>query len=209
MSQRCFTEIFFGGLIIINGGCNQRCVGEWCENISKALRLVRPATRNNLRGTEKKPTKNEVEKAWYSSFRGKTGISLVSQRLLSKEAERYSGNMDLWGPAVWQALHNISIFFEPQLFENFRYGFLCLAYVLPCVICRLHVKRHILIKRELLHTKTDFINFVINLHNTVTKSKYDRSIAIIYPQLSASVFTNDTLVLENLVANHGRSKTTP
>ena len=208
MSVQCFGQIFFAGLIVIEGGCNLMCVSGWFVSTVVALGIMKPA-QEKVHDYDKSPTKVSLEKFWLSSLGQPAGMVGKDEKLLKlkKKAARFSNRMELWGPALWQALHNISIFYDRALFRFFRRVFEWLAFVLPCAICRIHVGRHIKMDKSALLTKQDFMNFVINLHNTVTISKYEPSVGIIYPRIKIGpLFIEEISFLEKLVAEHGRSK---
>jgi len=81
-----------------------------------------------------------------------------------------------WGRCIWYLVHSISKYLPEypgkQLLETFKKFVYCLTVIMPCEICRVHMKEHIkkfpidkyMINRDLVFTWT------VILHNTVNVS---------------------------------------
>lgn len=84
-------------------------------------------------------------------------------------------NPNIWGPHLWNFLHTISFNYPDVATTDVReshYNFFnSLIDILPCDVCRVNYKKKLQNLNLLgsLNTKEDFVDFVINLHNNVSK----------------------------------------
>jgi hypothetical protein len=101
-------------------------------------------------------------------------------------------NSSIWGKHAWHFLHIISFDYPNNPTQSIRekyYNFFdALSEVLPCGICRDNYKKKLQNLNLLgsLNCKQDLINFVINLHNNVSrdlgKKEYKKEDVIKYYQ---------------------------
>lgn len=79
----------------------------------------------------------------------------------------------IWGPGLWLALHSITLNYpddpSPRDKENTRKFFEYVGYNLPCFFCRDNYARHLKEYPIQLDTKTDLVNWLIDIHNDVNK----------------------------------------
>ena len=77
----------------------------------------------------------------------------------------------LWGPHLWYFLHTISFQFpiKPTWTEKKEMTdfLVALQYILPCEHCRFHYKNYLLDYPPTLENQTQFIMWMINLHNNI------------------------------------------
>jgi len=83
---------------------------------------------------------------------------------------------DTWGPYIWASIHYITLGYPSNpsdetksKYKNFMELF---QYVLPCSVCREHLKdnlQKIPITNLVLSNRENFINWGIDLHNEVNK----------------------------------------
>lgn len=84
-------------------------------------------------------------------------------------------NPNIWGPHLWNFLHTISFNYPDVASSTVReshYNFFnSLIDILPCDVCRINYNKKLQNLNLLgsLNTKEDLIDFVINLHNNVSK----------------------------------------
>jgi len=84
-------------------------------------------------------------------------------------------NPNIWGPHLWNFLHTISFNYPDVASSDVReshYNFFnSLIDILPCDVCRINYNKKLQNLNLLgsLNTKEDLIDFVINLHNNVSK----------------------------------------
>ena len=78
-----------------------------------------------------------------------------------------------WGPGLWIFLHSITFNYptkptwtEKKIMNDFLTQ---LQYILPCVTCRTHYKDYILTHKPQLETRSEFVVWMIQLHNTINK----------------------------------------
>jgi hypothetical protein len=99
-------------------------------------------------------------------------------------------NSSIWGPAAWHFLHVISFDYPnnptQEVREKYYNFFDALSYVLPCGVCRdnYRLKLQKLNLLEHLNNKNSLIDFVIKLHNNVSKDlgqeEYKKEDVILY-----------------------------
>lgn len=82
---------------------------------------------------------------------------------------------DLWGPSTWTFLH-LAVLSEPENFDKNRLVFykqlyLLLQELLPCQICRIHLKENMAALKSIdtLKTKRELFDWTTDLHNRVNK----------------------------------------
>lgn len=82
----------------------------------------------------------------------------------------------MWGIHGWKFVHHIALGYPNKPTENdknnYKSFFLLLGNVLPCHICSDHYNEHLLIyplDDKVLSTKTNLINWTIDMHNEVNK----------------------------------------
>jgi hypothetical protein len=77
----------------------------------------------------------------------------------------------LWGPHLWYFLHTISFQFpvNPTWTHKKEMSdfLISLQYILPCEHCQFHYKNYLLDYPPTLENQTQFIMWVINLHNNI------------------------------------------
>jgi hypothetical protein len=86
-------------------------------------------------------------------------------------------NPEIWGAKMWFILHIITFSYpeNPTFLDKRHYNdfFTNLQYVIPCDKCKLHYREH-LENNPLtpnLDKKEDFVNWLIQVHNSVNVSK--------------------------------------
>ena len=82
-------------------------------------------------------------------------------------------NPDVWGPGLWTTLHSITLTYpaapthkDIQEHRNFLHS---LGKVLPCPGCRQDFNKWIASNPPKLHTQEVFVEWMIDLHNSVNK----------------------------------------
>jgi len=118
---------------------------------------------------------------------------------------------EIWGPGVWVFLHTLSLNYpeNPSLEHKKRMldFFNMLGMVLPCEKCQLHFQQHLNNSpiQPALSSRTEFINWLVNLHNSVNKSINKSTIStdemlVLYDKLYKSSTANPfTLLNENYI----------
>ncbi len=84
---------------------------------------------------------------------------------------------DIWGPPFWETLHFVSFSYPLQptaddIRSYFAY-YNSVSNVLPCPLCREHMKAHIKkhpIEYALANGRPGLVRWVIDIHNEVNKS---------------------------------------
>ncbi len=84
---------------------------------------------------------------------------------------------DIWGPPFWETLHFVSFSYPLQptsddIRSYFAY-YNSIGNVLPCPLCRAHLKTHIKkhpIEYALANGRPGLVRWVIDIHNEVNKS---------------------------------------
>lgn len=83
---------------------------------------------------------------------------------------------DTWGPYIWATIHYTTYGYPPYPNEEhkqkYKQFFELFQYVLPCSICREHLKdnlKEVPLTDEILSDKEKLINWSIDLHNAVNK----------------------------------------
>jgi mitochondrial FAD-linked sulfhydryl oxidase len=79
----------------------------------------------------------------------------------------------VWGPGLWLALHSITLNYphyptekEKEEITNF---FILTGKVLPCFYCRDNFRRHLKEYPINVDSKTELVNWLIDIHNDVNK----------------------------------------
>jgi hypothetical protein len=82
----------------------------------------------------------------------------------------------IWGPSLWKSLHYITIAYPDNPTnidkQNMKLFFGSIGQILPCEKCRLNFSRHLVIyplTDEVLSSRFDLVNWLINVHNEVNK----------------------------------------
>jgi len=91
-----------------------------------------------------------------------------------------------WGPAYWQALHDLSCFYSPDRHTEAIDIIRLLPVVLPCRKCRIHVRQNLISLRSTIdsvRSRTDYVNLVISLHNRVSLQVVEVSDVLLHPFL--------------------------
>lgn len=81
-------------------------------------------------------------------------------------------SINIWGPAVWNLFHCISIKVKPEQFKNCSPLIIKIikniAFNLPCPECKEHASKILKnVTHENFKTQNDLINFLFNFHNHV------------------------------------------
>ena len=127
-----------------------------------------------------------------------------------QKAKRKASKLSGWGPVFWQGLHDLSAL--TRLEQNSRRSFtavlVLLPAILPCINCRNHIRNHITSDEFHLRlfsatTRLDYVNYVIDLHNFVTQSKYSATVCKLYVHIDVQCCRKIAL---NYVQDHGRSR---
>ncbi len=101
-----------------------------------------------------------------------------------------------WGPYIWAAIHYVTLGYPTipteeqkqqykQFFESFQY-------VLPCSICRDHLKQNLKmvpLTDEILNDREKVINWGIDLHNEVNKMNGKKTYS--YDEARSIITNND------------------
>lgn len=81
-----------------------------------------------------------------------------------------------WGPGLWIFLHTLSFNYpsnptwtEKKIMNDYLTQ---LQYVLPCIHCRKHYKDYLLNDPPKLESRSEFIVWMIQLHNDVNKRNH-------------------------------------
>ena len=199
------TSIYFTGLILIHGGCNLRCIQQWCVNLLAALDMLPISFHKDL-----DPKANTLHTKWCDLF----NIPSRKRNMFIEKAKKMARSISSWGPMVWQGLHDMSAFYVPRNHTYFRDLILTIPYVLPCIICRMNARRHIRpVADELISecTVIQYMNVVISLHNQVSLDKYATDDAIIYPSLPLmwELSPPSTKKLLEIINHHSRCRGPP
>ena len=80
-------------------------------------------------------------------------------------------NQNIWGPHYWFFLHTISLNYPVKPTqkdkENYKIFFHSLQHVLPCSVCRKHLRRNLKEYPIRLNSKRELVEWLIDLHNEV------------------------------------------
>lgn len=79
---------------------------------------------------------------------------------------------DFWGPPQWQALHSFAITYTPDMAPAFIGYVEALTYILPCPICREHLRQHLanLPLKNYLANRESVFYWTYILHDNVNYS---------------------------------------
>lgn len=84
---------------------------------------------------------------------------------------------EIWGPHAWIFLHSVTFDYpdnpSPHIKEQFKNFFESLQYILPCEMCREHYKHNLKrfpITNNVLKSRKNLIEWLIDIHNNVNKS---------------------------------------
>ena len=79
----------------------------------------------------------------------------------------------IWGPGAWLFLHTITLNYShdptPQEKSDIKEFFRLAGRLLPCFYCRENYARHLKEYPIQVDTKTDLVNWLIDVHNDVNK----------------------------------------
>jgi len=83
---------------------------------------------------------------------------------------------DEWGPYAWKFMHYITLAYPDNPSDidkqNMRAFFSSIGNILPCEKCRLNFLKHtssIPLNENVLSSRFDLVNWLINIHNEVNK----------------------------------------
>ena len=80
-------------------------------------------------------------------------------------------NQNIWGPHYWFFLHTISFNYPVKPTqkdkENYKTFFYSLQHILPCSVCKKHLKRNLREYPIRLNSRKDFVEWLIDIHNEV------------------------------------------
>jgi hypothetical protein len=83
--------------------------------------------------------------------------------------------LDKWGPATWVFLHAVTFTYplEPPdaVKEQYRTLFDSLPFILPCKICRHHLKDNYTLHPIDLNSRRTLSEWLVNIHNKVNLTK--------------------------------------
>ena len=121
-----------------------------------------------------------------------------------------ANNISFWGPIYWQGLHDFSAIFTLNSRNKTRFMtiVLMLPVILPCIKCRNHIRQTVsqpsFYSRLLaLKHRSEFVNYIIDLHNLVTNSKYAPPQRKLHPHVTGNKSGQHIL---SLLHDHGRSR---
>jgi hypothetical protein len=124
------------------------------------------------------------------------------------DARRFGDSPLEWGPVMWQALHDLSVFFDCRgASRPLKTLLQTLPALLPCAKCRKHVAGHLIALAAPIagaNTRMAFVDVVTDFHNRASIEIKGIDAARIYPMLSE---LRPQTLIETLVLlrNHGRS----
>ena len=128
-----------------------------------------------------------------------------------RKVKEMAGSITMWGPMVWQGLHDMSAFYITERHECFMDLLLIIPSVLPCAICRMNARGHMRPFLKILHSRcsvVDYMDVIISLHNEVSLDKYDVDEAVVYPAIpqTLEVLSSSTERLLEMIRNHSRCR---
>jgi hypothetical protein len=185
--------------------------GQSCLSVSLFLSLVNDIISSydtflvsKFSNRVQNPTSKSMRTAWR-----KTGDAILTTDMVLM-AEKTSKKSALWGPIFWQALHNLSAFFDPQRNrKKMLEMFVLLPFVLPCRTCRIHAHESVRRMRNVLvaaRTRGEFVNAVVELHNFITHRIKPVNVRRIYKMpWKKGVHPFTVKIALSLLRNHGRS----
>jgi len=53
------------------------------------------------------------------------------------------GNKQFWGPAIWKTIHSLAVAYTPDQKEQYKAYIYNLVHLLPCRMCRNHLKENL------------------------------------------------------------------
>ena len=127
---------------------------------------------------------------------------------------------DKWGVHGWKFIHHIAIGYPNSPTENdknnYKSFFTLMGTVLPCSICSEHYNENLLIhplNDEVLSSKTNLINWTIDMHNEVNKKHgkkiydYDEALELIINNYNnLNTFNNELSVSQETSTNNKPKK---
>jgi hypothetical protein len=127
---------------------------------------------------------------------------------------------DKWGVHGWKFIHHIALGYPNNPTENdknnYKSFFTLMGTVLPCSICSEHYNENLLIhplNDEVLSSKTNLINWTIDMHNEVNKKHgkkiydYDEALELIINNYNnLNTFNNELSVSQETSTNNKPKK---
>ena len=154
------------GAMATEGGSSCRTVSLWLCNIAHLIRSVDPTALHHFHPPHT-PSLTTLRLRWQRACAGRLTPAILAQ------ARGAVDKPAVWGPVFWQALHNLSAFFDyGHTREGLLQVFHLLPFVLPCRMCRVHAQDNIIRMSHVLHSATtrgEFVNAVVELHNFITR----------------------------------------
>ena len=190
------------GAVAIFGGCNLNCIQMFLVLLYESVYDKSCAARDCFTIKESVSIPNLVR--MWGGLCGATSASIDWG-----DARTCANNISFWGPIYWQGLHDFSAMFTINSSNQKRFTaiVMMLPVILPCIKCRNHISKTVsqpsFYSRLLaLGRRIEFVNYIIDLHNLVTSSKYRPSERRLYPQIIENKPGEQIL---NLLQDHGRS----
>jgi hypothetical protein len=76
---------------------------------------------------------------------------------------------DFWGPSTWDMIHLFAAHYKSNNAVYFKQFISCMAFLLPCKECRLHLQQNLAILPVDTRSKSDLFFWTYNLHDVVNK----------------------------------------
>lgn len=109
-------------------------------------------------------------------------------------------NQNIWGPHYWFFLHTVSLNYPvkptQQDKENYKSFFHSLHHILPCSVCKKHLKRNLIEYPIRLNSRKDLVEWLIDIHNEVNaltgkgRMSYNRVIDLYEKRLNMKIDLN-------------------
>ncbi len=191
--KHIFTAIAFA----TKGGASKRCVRNFANLIVELIHIEFPRI---LRISSATNLENFIDDVAYRFWKH------VDWTFVIKNVR----NSSIWGRVFWQALHNLSVFFDgsERKREILLSVFSMLPFVLPCRRCRIHVQANLQVTQPELkkaENRESFMNAVISFHNLVTIQLKPETRRKVYPLVVLKSEINAFKRAAQMVNNHGRS----
>jgi hypothetical protein len=200
--QSYIKDLLIASAILIEGGGDVYSLYTWCKELTAIINNESPETLKPY--PKKTPNRSSLREAWKCVTEGKLN---KSHWIKASSAAHLP---DVWGPIIWQALHNLSAFFE---FSDMTVKRLCamfetLPYILPCSRCRLNlcsIIQDTIASLKQSSRRLEFINHVIYLHNAITIDLKPFKSRKIYRTISCKSGDISFARAIKLIQGHGRS----
>ncbi len=162
----------------IEGGSSCRSVSLWLSDVGHIVRSADSTLMYHFHQPQS-PSPATLRENWTRASAG-----ALTPALLAK-ARGAIGKPAVWGPLFWQALHNLSTFFDYERTRgHLLQAFALLPFVLPCRMCRVHAQDSVTRMGNVLHaatTRGEFVNAVVELHNFITRQLKPAQHRLLYP----------------------------